>query len=91
MEIDFLREMTFSEVLEFSFKKKLPDWEKKSRSDYKSTKKYFLEASIMLGIDNRKIVELRCPHYITLLEKAAAIRRLGAKGTINIANIYLHF
>lgn len=57
MELEILQKMSFYEALEWSYKKKKPDWGKRSFHDYKSTKKYLLEAAFELGIYHRKIIE----------------------------------
>ena len=55
--------MLFCTALDYAYKKKKPDWSKKTRQDYASKIKYLKEAAIELGIATMRIFEIRRAHY----------------------------
>jgi len=66
-EFEKLKEMTFSEAIDFAVEKKSCDWSKNTRRNYRSVVKYLKIGAGALDIKNEKITTLQRMHYRILL------------------------
>jgi integrase len=80
IEVERLSKLSFSEALDFAYKKKKPDWSHKTGQDYSSIIKYLKQAGNALGFTYTPIKELRRPHYKLLLEEVTGLRALAPTG-----------
>jgi integrase len=75
-----MKDFTFEDAIEFAYNKKLSDWNEKSASDYRSTKKYLLQAARGIGLNRTRMSTFELPHYRTILDQAEKDRKLSPAG-----------
>jgi hypothetical protein len=79
-DLDVLKKLFFFQALDYAYKKKLADWSKKSRQDYKSAVKYIKEAGFALQLYSVNISDLRRVHCKLILEKVKELRGFTNNG-----------
>lgn len=70
VERERLQQMTLPEAMDYAYKKKLVNWEKKTGQDYASVVKYLKVGAVTAALDQKKIKEFTRADFREVLDEA---------------------